>query len=191
MFEQAAVAPLAFVDLGHLPRALGGVAQRASQLLGVNTALDQIVGRAGAERLLVHVGIAVPGEHHHRTVRAAFGHGQPHQVHAVVRPQLVVHQEHVVAVLAQRAHAVGQGRRPLQLEAALPVVRQQVAQDQEIFFVVIHHQHAKRRIVQAPPPVVSPGRSTISSQYLPRVCTTSISAEKLTGLEMNEFTPSS
>ncbi len=188
--EQQLVAALAVLDLGDLPRAFGGVTQRPGQLFGVDRALDQVVGGAGRQCLAVHVGIALAGEHDHRPVRAALGHRQAHQLHAVVGAQLVVDQEHVVLVRAQGVDALAQGGDPFQVEALLRVVREQVAQDQEILFVVVDHQDAQGSFGHACPRSGSVGRSTICSQYLPSACTTSIREAKLTGLVMKELAPS-
>ena len=119
------------------------IAQRALEQGAIQPHLGYEVHGAGPECRLVHRGVVIAGEHDERHP-AAGPRGRIHQVDAIVGPQPVVDQRHVMIVLQQPLQArLGRGH-PVQQVAVAAGIAQQVADDEIILLIVVDHEDAKR-----------------------------------------------
>ena len=135
-------AVLVFEERARLLRAVDGVADRALELRGGQLALDQVVGGAGAHRLLVDAEGALAGQEDDRFVPAS-GLGRDHQIEAALAGELIVEDEHVVRAagfghLRQRVFVAGD---QLDLELRFPGVSQHRPRQQGVCFVVFNEEN--------------------------------------------------
>ena len=134
------------VQIALGPFAQDGVANGALELLGVELALDEIIGGAGAHGFAVHLVIAQAGEQDDGGL-TTMGDGRAQQLEAVAFAETVINQVNVVPVLVNGLQARVVVFHPLQLEIVAADFGEEFPREDVIVLIVLDEQHFQAVVI--------------------------------------------